>query len=70
VKTLTSSLGPWNICSSETFTDILEEILSKEIIDETDLYEDNISKRIASRRPTDSIMKGYASTVILPSRTD
>ncbi|KAG6824967.1 hypothetical protein H0H92_005286 [Tricholoma furcatifolium] len=38
--------------------DIIEEIISEEIVDETDRYEDNQSKRRAKRKTTSSIMRG------------
>jgi metal transporter CNNM len=38
--------------------DIIEEIISEEIVDETDRYEDNQSKRRARRHTTQSIMRG------------
>ncbi|KAG2024104.1 CBS domain-containing protein [Coprinopsis cinerea AmutBmut pab1-1] len=41
-----------------TLEDIIEEIISEEIVDETDRYEDNRSKRQARRVTTASIMRG------------
>jgi hypothetical protein len=43
--------------------DIIEEIISEEIVDETDRYEDNQSKRKAKRMTTSVIMRGC----VLPS---
>jgi metal transporter CNNM len=43
-----------------THTDIIEEIISEEIVDETDQYEDNQSKRRAKRMTTAAVMRGCA----------
>lgn len=42
----------------DTCTDIIEEIISEEIVDETDQYEDNQSKRRAKRMTTAAVMRG------------
>ncbi|KAF8916718.1 hypothetical protein CPB85DRAFT_1432030 [Mucidula mucida] len=41
-----------------TLEDVIEEIISEEIVDETDRYDDNINKRQAKRMTTSTIMKG------------
>ncbi|KAF9255901.1 DUF21-domain-containing protein [Marasmius fiardii PR-910] len=43
------------------------EIISEEIIDETDLYQDNVSKQIARRWTTSEMMKGIVENLELPS---
>ena len=40
-------------------TDVIEEIISEEIVDETDQFEDNQSKRRAKRMTTAAVMRGY-----------
>jgi metal transporter CNNM len=44
----------------DTCTDVIEEIISEEIVDETDQFEDNQSKRRAKRMTTAAVMRGYA----------
>ncbi|CDO71718.1 hypothetical protein BN946_scf184920.g2 [Trametes cinnabarina] len=41
-----------------TLEDIIEEMISEEIVDETDRYEDNVSKRRAKRTKNAAVMKG------------
>ncbi|KAG6900363.1 hypothetical protein C0993_011994 [Termitomyces sp. T159_Od127] len=41
-----------------TLEDVIEEIISEEIVDETDRYEDNQSKRSARRMTNNAIMRG------------
>lgn len=41
-----------------TLEDIIEEIISEEIVDETDQYEDNHSKRRAKRQTTSDVLGG------------
>jgi len=43
-----------------THSDVIEEIISEEIVDETDQYEDNQSKRRARRITTADVMRGCA----------
>lgn len=38
--------------------DVFQEIISEEIVDETDRYEDNQSKRRAKRMTTATVMRG------------
>jgi len=40
-----------------TLEDVIEEIISEEIVDETDQYEDNQSKRHAERMINDTVMR-------------
>ena len=47
--------GPLTI---HTHSDIIEEIIAEEIVDETDRYEDNQSKRRAKRMTTAAVMRG------------
>ena len=41
-----------------TCADVIEEIISEEIVDETDQFEDNQSKRRAKRMTTAAVMRG------------
>jgi hypothetical protein len=50
------------------YVDVIEEIIGEEIVDETDRYESNMSKRVADRKSNAVIMKGYVLCLPLPSQ--
>jgi CBS domain containing-hemolysin-like protein len=52
-----------------TCTDVIEEIISEEIVDETDQFEDNQSKRRAKRMTTAAVMRGCVSLLTHFSHT-
>ena len=53
----------------DTCTDVIEEIISEEIVDETDRYEDNHSKRRAKRITTTDVMRGCAFPIFFFTRS-
>ncbi|PPQ83837.1 hypothetical protein CVT25_000896 [Psilocybe cyanescens] len=59
-KIMRISASNYHSSSSLLFltVDIIEEIISEEIVDETDMYEDNRSKRRARRQMTSNILGG------------
>jgi metal transporter CNNM len=52
----------------DTCTDVIEEIISEEIVDETDQFEDNQSKRRAKRMTTAAVMRGCVFLPLLTRR--
>ena len=52
----------------DTCTDVIEEIISEEIVDETDQFEDNQSKRRAKRITTAAVMRGFVFLALLTRR--
>ena len=52
-----------DLVSMRLSADIIEEIIAEEIVDEFDRYEDNHSKRMAKRKGTAEVMKGYVQLV-------
>ncbi|KAI0247845.1 hypothetical protein BJV78DRAFT_1132382 [Lactifluus subvellereus] len=52
------AIGVITLEGTHIHTDIIEEIISEEIVDETDQYEDNQSKRRAKRMTTAAVMRG------------
>lgn len=55
---------PFSIASWMTIT---QEIISEEIVDETDQYEDNQSKQHAKRLTNAAVMRGYVFALPIPS---
>lgn len=45
---------------SKWFDGLVQEIISEEIVDETDMYESNRIKQRALRQSTSVVMRGYA----------